>query len=86
MKTLIAAIALTIAVPAFAQTADPHAAHKAAGHERHEGHKMDCCKDADGNGKMDCCESTDGKDNPCCDEAAEAAAGHDQHSGHSMSH
>ncbi|HEY9554078.1 hypothetical protein [Allosphingosinicella sp.] len=83
MKTLIAAIALTIAVPAAAQTtADPHAAHKTTEHEghekgQHEGHMMDCCKDADGNGKMDCCEAMESG------EADESKAGHE---GHQMKH
>jgi hypothetical protein len=88
MKILVTAIALMIAAPAAAQASnphaahDPHAAHKTGGHE---GHKRDCCKDADSNGKMDCCETKDGKPNPCCDEAAVAGT-HEQHDGHSMSH
>jgi hypothetical protein len=39
MKTLIGAIALTLAVPAFAQAApaaDPHAQHKGMDHSQHQ--------------------------------------------------
>src|SRR3546814_2668750 len=45
------------------------------GHEKgqHEGHMMDCCKDADGNGKMDCCEAMESG------EADESKAGHEGH-------
>ena len=38
MKTLIGAVALTLAIPAFAQTAsaaDPHAQHKGMDHSQH---------------------------------------------------
>lgn len=85
MKILMAAIALTIASPAFAQTADPHAGH-GGGHEKgHEQHKS-CCerKDADGTRK-DCCEKmTDGKAMDCCAKHA-AKSGGDAHAGHDMS-
>ena len=40
MKTLISAIALTLAVPTFAQTApaaDPHAQHKGMDQSQHQG-------------------------------------------------
>lgn len=92
MKMLIAAIALTIAAPAAAQTADPHAGHDmSAGHEGHDmgehadSMKMDCCKDADGNGKMDCCEKMGTEEaKPCCDKQDKAA--HESHDGHQMKH
>lgn len=76
MKTLFAAIALTIAAPAFAQ-ADPHAGHDMSGHKEagHEGHE--CCKQKDADGSMkDCCKAmADGKMPACC----EKQAGHDGH-------
>ena len=83
MKTLIAAIALTIASPALAQTADPHAGHAKGQHEGHE--QKDCCADKDGNGKMDCCEKMkDGKAMECCAKHAKKS-GADPHAGHDMS-
>lgn len=39
MKTIIGALALTLAVPAFAQSApatDPHASHKGMDHSQHQ--------------------------------------------------
>lgn len=78
MKILIAAVALTIASPAFGQGADPHAGHH-QGQEQHKGgheeHKS-CCeqKDADGTRK-DCCEKMkDGKAMACCEKHAERGA------------
>ncbi len=63
MKTLIGAIALTLAVPAFAQTApaaDPHAQHKDMDHSQHQPGKHDCkecCeKMKQQAGKMECME------------------------------
>ena len=87
MKTLIAAIALTIAFPVGAQTAPGgHADHAApaAGHEGHEQHSdhKDCCKKADGAMK-ECCEKMkDGAHMACC-EKHEKAEGHD---GYQMNH
>ena len=81
MKTLIAALALLIAAPAMAQTADPHAGH-GTGHEQHK----DCCqqKDADGTRK-DCCEKgKDGKLSSCCEKHAKQGD-KDAHAGHDMS-
>jgi hypothetical protein len=68
MKTLISAIALTLAVPAFAQTApaaDPHAQHKGMDHSQHQQGKHDC---------KDCCEKMKGKDGKmeCMDKKSEA--------------
>ena len=87
MKTLIAAIALTIAFPVAAQTAPgghtDHAA-PAAGHEGHEQHSdhKDCCKKADG-AMNECCEKMkDGASMACC-EKHEKSEGHD---GHQMNH
>ena len=81
MKTLVSAIALTIAVPAFAQTApatDPHAQHKGMGHGQG---KHDC---------KECCEKMKGKDGKmeCMEKKAEAkpastdASAHQGHTGH----
>lgn len=85
MKVFLAGIAMTIAIPAAAQNAqpatDPHAGHqmpaqhgKGDGKAGHEG--MDCCcdktkmvQDKMAKGKMDCC------DKPA--KAADAHAGHD---------
>ncbi len=56
MKTIFGAIALTLAVPAFAQTApaaDPHARHQGMDHSRHGPTKHDC---------KECCEKMKGKD------------------------
>ena len=83
MKIWIAAIALTVASPAFAQTADPHAGHHQAQHEEHEQHK-DCCEGKDG-ARMECCEKAmkDGKKMACCEKHEGKA---DAHAGHDMSH
>lgn len=81
MKYLMAAVALTIASPAFAQ-ADPHAGH--AGHEQHE---KDCCKEKDADGtRKDCCDKAmkDGKAMACCEKHAKEM-GKDAHAGHDMS-
>jgi hypothetical protein len=81
MKTIIGAIALTLAVPAFAQTApaaDPHAQHKGMDHSQHQAGKHDC---------KECCEKMKGKDGKmeCMDKKAdskspEAHADHHSHS------
>jgi hypothetical protein len=84
MKTIISAIALTLAVPAFAQTApaaDPHAQHKGMDHSQHDAGKHDC---------KECCEKMKGKDTKmeCMDKKADAkpastdAGAHQGHSGH----
>jgi hypothetical protein len=84
MKTIISAIALTLAVPAFAQTApaaDPHAQHKGMDHSQHDAGKHDC---------KECCEKMKGKDGKmeCMDKKADAkpastdASAHQGHSGH----
>ncbi len=84
MKTIIGAIALTLAVPAFAQTApaaDPHAQHKGMDHSQHGQAKHDC---------KECCEKMKGKDGKmeCMDKKAEAkpastdASAHQDHDGH----
>ena len=63
MKTIIGAIALTFAVPAYAQTApaaDPHAHHKDMDHGQDKPDKHDCkacCEKMKGkDGKMECME------------------------------
>lgn len=89
MKMMLAAIAMTIASPAFAQAAAPtdahaqhspqtdtadHAAHTGQA-DGHEGHDMTggCCE-KDADGKMACCEKA----------AADAPAA-DPHADHDMS-
>ena len=69
MKTILGAIALTFAIPAYAQTApaaDPHANHKGMDHGEHQQAKHDCkacCEKMKGKGgKMECMEKkADGK-------------------------
>ncbi len=80
MKMLIGAIALTLAVPAFAQTApaaDPHAQHKGMDHSQHKDGKHDC---------KECCEKMKGKDGKmdCMKDEAEKAgsAQQDHQDGH----
>ena len=84
MKTFLGAIALTLAVPAFAQAApatDPHAQHKGMDHSQHSQGKHDC---------KECCEKMKGKDGKmeCMDKKAEAkpasadASAHQGHAGH----
>lgn len=89
MKTIIGALALTLAVPAFAQTApaaDPHAQHQtrpapagAASAGQHEAGKHDC---------KACCEKMMGKDDGMmgrmgtkADGNAPAQAGQQTHQG-----
>jgi len=84
MKTFISAIALTLAVPAFAQTApaaDPHAQHQGMDHSQHSQGKHDC---------KECCEKMKGKDGKmeCMDKKGEAkpastdASAHQGHTSH----
>jgi hypothetical protein len=80
MKTMIGAIALTLAVPAFAQTApaaDPHAQHKDMDHSQHGQAKHDC---------KACCERMKGKDGKMEKKAEAKQASPDAsvqgHSGH----
>ena len=84
MKTLIGAIALTLAVPAYAQTApaaDPHAQHKGMDHSQHQAGKHDC---------KECCDKMkqQGGKMECMDRKAEAkpastdTSAHHGHSGH----
>lgn len=85
MKTIISAIALTLAVPAFAQTApaaDPHAEHKGIDHGQHAA-KHDCkacCEKMKQQGgdmsKMECMDKKDGAAPPS------AQQDHQGHSGH----
>jgi hypothetical protein len=85
MKIIIAAIALTIAVPAAANT------QAAAAHQDHSQHKgmdhgkdhKDCCKHKNADGSaMDCCKEKDGKKPACCEKHDQKG----QHSGHKMNH
>ena len=93
MKTFIAAIALTIALPvaANAQNTQPadHAQHQ-GNHAQHQGmdhgkeHK-DCCKHKNADaGAMNCCKEKEGKTMACC--AKHDGKGHDPHAGQAMKH
>lgn len=81
MKTFIGALALTLAIPAIAQTApaaDPHAQHKGMDHSQHQQGKHDC---------KECCEKMKGKDGKmeCMDKKAVAkpsTASEHAHEGH----
>ena len=84
MKMIIGALALALAVPAFAQAApatDPHAQHRGMDHSQHQQGKHDCKK---------CCEEMKGKGGKmeCMDKKAEAkpasgdASTHQGHAGH----
>jgi hypothetical protein len=85
MKTIIGAIALTLAVPAFAQAApatDPHAnhaKHQGMDHSQHMAAKHDCkecCEKMKGkDGTMDCMKDESGK-------TAAPAAPAQTHGGH----
>jgi hypothetical protein len=80
MKTLIGAIALTIAVPAMAQTApatDPHAGHSEQGKAKHD--CKECCEKMKGkDGKMECTEKKG--------DADAAKSGHADHQGGHSGH
>lgn len=87
MKTFIAAIALTIALPAAAnaqnaQAGDHHAQHQGMDHgKEHE----DCCKHKNADGSaMTCCKGKEGKKTACCDKHDQKR--HDGHAGHAMKH
>lgn len=70
MKTFLTAIALTIAIPAYAQAPDPHAGHDTTKHSKADHKNMDCCEDKDADGSMkDCCEQAmkGGKKMACCE-------------------
>ena len=86
MKTLIGAIALTLAVPAFAQAApaaDPHAQHKGMDHSQHSQGKHDCKECCDKmkqqGGKMECMDKK-GEAAP----ASTDAGSHQGHEGHAL--
>jgi uncharacterized protein involved in copper resistance len=76
MKFLIAAVALTIAVPAAAQPAGQAQPSAHGGHDQHKGmdhgkaHK-DCCdhKNKDGTPMKCCQEMAAGKKPECCEKA-----------------
>ena len=78
MKTLIAAIALTIAFPAAAQQSAQHqqhaqhqGGHQGMDHSQHQG--MDHSKDGKGCCDMKCCDEAkkSGKKMKCCDKAGD---------------
>lgn len=84
MKILLAAIAMTIAVPAAAQTAQPAA-------DPHAGHTMPATQGqavdpAAHKEHMNCCEKmkAEGKAMDCCAEKTDAAGAADAHAGHDM--
>ena len=81
MKIIVAAFALAIASPAFAQTAPAaqpadHSQHQPS---QHQGH-ADCCADRNGNGRMDCCEQSAqaGDRRGCCPAPAAQSGGQPQ--------
>ena len=84
MKIVLTALAFAIAAPALAQSADPHASHKAApttpaapANGDHDAHKKGCCADK----QKDCCKSMEGKG--CCADKAKGNPGaHTGHHGH----
>ena len=89
MKTILAAIAMTIAVPAAAQGADPHAQQQAQAAPSkgksasdHSGHMAGCHKMADG--KMMGSMMMDGKMMDCSRMQAKGDAPADPHAGHNM--
>ena len=91
MKMMLAAVAMTIVSPAFAQSAvpaDAHAQHPprqgTAGHSQHtghEGHDMSggCCKKGAADKTVRCDKVKGGGDKKTCREklAADPHAGHD---------
>ena len=82
MKTFIGAIALTLAIPAFAQTApatDPHAQHKGMDHSQHGKGEHDC---------KECCEKMKGKDGKmeCMDKEADSKPAQSEHSREGHAH
>lgn len=85
MKILIAAIALTIASPAFAQSAASKAGHH-QGHGKDHEEPKSCCEQQDADGtRKDCCEKmASGKAMGCCERHAKKSGG-DAHAGHDMS-
>ncbi len=89
MKTLIAAIALTIAIPA---AANAQSAQQQGKPDQHQGmdhgkeHKG-CCEGKGGDGMaMKCCDKAgkEGKKMGCCSKGGQK--GREQHSGHEMKH
>lgn len=92
MKMFLAAIAMTIAVPAAAQTgqAAPTADHSqhakhGADHARHgqDRAKHDCCEKA-ADGTMKCCDKAKAADAKmsCCAKMGQQKSGADGHAGH----
>lgn len=93
MKTFIAAIVLTFALPAAANAQGAgqanHARHQGMDHSQHQGmdhgkeHK-DCCKHKNADGTpMACCKSDKAGAKMACCEKHEAKG---KHSGHGMNH
>lgn len=93
MKMILAAVALTIATPVFAQTsapADPHSNHAPAEQQGHAGHSGSPGTDHAGHemqGECSCCAQmkAGSKKMECCDKSAGAAAEADTHAGHNTS-
>lgn len=91
MKTFISAIALTLAVPAFAQSApaaDPHASpaqHQGMDHRQHKQGEHDCkacCEKMKGkDGKMECTDKKDGSQAAAPTQSSDA---HADHAGHAQ--
>lgn len=81
MKIVLIALAFAVASPALAQTADPHAGHKASAsssvtpsHADHDADEKGCCADE----QKDCCKGMERKG--CCAEKAKVGA--ESHAGH----
>mgnify|MGYP003580168379 CR=1 FL=1 len=70
MKTLIGAIALTLAAPALAQTAQAPEP------------KQDCCEKMKSEGKECCCKDMAGKGHEAHDMKSDGERGHDGHGEH----
>jgi Spy/CpxP family protein refolding chaperone len=92
MKILLTAIALTIAAPAAAQTAqpaaNPHAGHAMpADHGQHKGNHSQHDGEAGHEAHKKHCEQmkADGKKMDCCEKHAEKSGATDPHAGHDMS-
>ena len=90
MKTIIAAVALVIALPAAANAqashADQHAQHQGMDHGSmdHGKEHKDCCKHKNADGTpMDCCKpAKDGKAMACCAKHEKQQADHSGHAKH----
>ena len=82
MKMIIGALALSLAVPAVAQTApavDPHAGHQMPAQQ---GDKKDCCEKMKAEGKECCCKDMAGKGHDMKQHQSGAERGSSGNAGH----